>query len=385
MLAGALLAGAANPAQADMLSPAQNPSGKVTTLTGDLVINGTAIAGVNGNYDLAAQGSAIAAQINNVSMMTGISASADAVSGAITLSSAAATPIELSTNNGIDGATRVENATGLDMVSTAVNENSTNTLTFTGSVSTATFTLTTNLTGGEAITVGGITYTEGVDFTAGGNGTATAANLAAAIDSDTGSGSQLDATSIGNTIVLTSRILGDHTTNVALSAADAKFDINSAGIVAGSGFSSGASVAIGTSIFTFSLDGSGGNFDVSLNVGSFGTHNDLAANFSAAVADVRASEPAGTQFTSTAVGNTVILASDLFGGISALSVDANNTDVAAISGLMESGPGAVTDGNLVNTVMVPTLSQWAQFLLALLVGAAGIHRMRRYRKKQRLL
>lgn len=337
------------------LAEGDNPTGKVTTQTGDLVINGTAIGGVSGNFDLAAQGSAIADQINNVANVTGVRATANASTGAISLSSETGKTITLTSNNGIDGATRIENATGLNVVDTATNQNSTNTLTFVATQSTSQLTVATNFTGGETVDVGGQTYTAVVgapassdQFTIGADANASATALAAAIDSDTGIGANVDAVNAGaGAITITSRILGNDVTNVAIQNADADYTVVAASTAGTGDFSN--DLVVGETTFTFSNDGSGGTNDISLNVGTGGTQNDLASNFNAAITAIRAGAT-GTQFTSSVTNNVVTLTSDLYGKVSEASVDGNDANLAAIAGLAEGGPAAQTDGSVLASV-----------------------------------
>jgi flagellin len=133
------------------------PTGKVSLVSGDLVINGTNIGAVTGNYNLATQGAAIATAINLKTATTGVTASANTTTGALTLSSSTGETIAITTNNTTAGAARVENATGLELSASATFATSTQTLAATKGNSTATF-LFANYTANDEVTIGDKTY-----------------------------------------------------------------------------------------------------------------------------------------------------------------------------------------------------------------------------------
>lgn len=98
--------------------------GAPTTFTnlaaGDLTINGVDVGDVTAGIDAPAQGAAVAAAIDAISADTGVSATADATTGAITLTSNSADPIVVGGNSTNQAAT--ETATGLTFGDTAVTE-----------------------------------------------------------------------------------------------------------------------------------------------------------------------------------------------------------------------------------------------------------------------
>ncbi len=98
--------------------------GAPTTFTnlaaGDLTINGVDVGEVTAGLDAPAQGAAVAAAIDAISADTGVSATADATTGAITLTSNSADPIVVGGNSTNQAAT--ETATGLTFGDTAVTE-----------------------------------------------------------------------------------------------------------------------------------------------------------------------------------------------------------------------------------------------------------------------
>ena len=114
------------------------PTGKISLLSGDLVINGTNIGAVAGNYNLATQGASIATAINAKTTITGVTAAADVTTGAITLSSNVGETIAITSNNGTVGASRLENATGLEVSASTVSATASATITATAGSQTAT-------------------------------------------------------------------------------------------------------------------------------------------------------------------------------------------------------------------------------------------------------
>jgi len=143
-------------------SSATNPLRRNQALqSGDLVINGIAIGATAGSSNVATQGANVAAAINAVTAQTGVTAVANGSSGALTLTSITGKTIDLTTNAATtaDGATRVENATGLEMAG-ATKAFGINTLTFAGGVAqVVTNTSTTSANSTDTLTVAGVTFT----------------------------------------------------------------------------------------------------------------------------------------------------------------------------------------------------------------------------------
>ncbi|RJX34157.1 MAG: flagellin [Oxalobacter sp.] len=130
-----------------------------TMLSGDLVINGVNVGSVAGSSSVATQGANVAAAINSVTAQTGVTAVANAGTGALTLSSSTGKTIAITSNNGNDGATRVENATGLEMVD-ATKVKGIGTLTVAnGARQVVTHTATATAAAGNTITIAGKTFT----------------------------------------------------------------------------------------------------------------------------------------------------------------------------------------------------------------------------------
>ncbi len=155
------------------------PIGSQALNNGDLTINGVSIGPVTAAYGAAAEGANAAAAINLQSSTTGVTATADASSGKLTLTAADGRDIVLGSNNGSAGATRVLNATGLTAgAGTAVAN------------SVQTFSVTTSGTNGDTLTIAGVTFTfnntttsntvnSATSVTVGSSGIATSASAAA--------------------------------------------------------------------------------------------------------------------------------------------------------------------------------------------------------------
>ena len=100
---------------------AVGPVARSGLANGELVINGIAVGSVAGNASAVTQGRSAATAINAVSNQTGVSASADASTGRLTLTAADGRNIELTSGSGdADGATAIYNATGLNVTDTVV-------------------------------------------------------------------------------------------------------------------------------------------------------------------------------------------------------------------------------------------------------------------------
>jgi len=82
---------------------------------GDLLINGVNIGAVAGSNNLVVQGESIANAVNAVSNQTGVQATHNQSTGALTLTSSSGKNIEIESTTGTAGATRLANASGLDV------------------------------------------------------------------------------------------------------------------------------------------------------------------------------------------------------------------------------------------------------------------------------
>ena len=125
---------------------------------GALVINGIAVGAIASSTNAVTQGRNAATAINSVSNQTGVTAQADASTGALTLSTADGRNIQIDAGSGdADGATAVYNATGLSVNATAPTGNDTFTLAVAG-----TFDLSapagTSTTEGDVVVIDGVSY-----------------------------------------------------------------------------------------------------------------------------------------------------------------------------------------------------------------------------------
>lgn len=97
------------------------PIARAGLSNGELVINGISVGAIAASTDAVTQARNAATAINAVSNQTGVTAAADASTGALTLSTADGRNIELTSGSGdADGATAIYNATGLNVTDTTV-------------------------------------------------------------------------------------------------------------------------------------------------------------------------------------------------------------------------------------------------------------------------
>ncbi len=216
--------------------------------SGALLINGIAIGAIAADTSAVTQGRNAATAINVVTAQTGVAATADASTGAITLSASDGRNIAITSSPATAaGAQAIQNTTGLD-VSTGANASGheVNTLTFgagnldTGAPALATgdtFTIegrTYELTTGGAVTTGNVAVTVG----AAGTPTNSILALKAAIDAEYTAGRTSVVTSgaSATALVLTSDKFGSGVINYAeTSAGTASVAITTAGTAAADG------------------------------------------------------------------------------------------------------------------------------------------------------
>jgi flagellin len=211
---------------------------------GELVINGVTIGAIAADAVAVTQGRSAATAINAVSNETGVSAEANASTGALTLTAADGRDIAVTTN-GTDAATRqsaiqnIQNATGIDASDgVAASDNESVVLTFdaaaegTGS----------GITDNDKITLGGQTFefvtsagtgTAGsVEVLIGAGGTAadsiTALNTAITTETTAGRNSITTSGASATELTLTSNLLGEDT--IAATGAIAETETNAGAI-----------------------------------------------------------------------------------------------------------------------------------------------------------
>ena len=212
------------------------PIARASLASGTLAINGISVGAIAGDVSAVTQGRNAAAAINSVSNQTGVTATADASTGALTLSAADGRNIALTaTTANATNAQAIQNATGLDISAGAnASGNETSTLTFGVANSNAAGGITTANGGGDTITIGERTYQFTIDgvvsagnvavtLAAGAAETVAIANLKTAVNAEWTAGRtsvQAGATT-ATTLVVTSDKLGTGTLGIAESATNA--------------------------------------------------------------------------------------------------------------------------------------------------------------------
>jgi flagellin len=213
---------------------------------GELVINGVTIGAIAADAVAVTQGRSAATAINAVTNETGVSAVADASTGALTLTAADGRDIAITTN-GTDATTRqaaiqnIQNATGIDATDgAAATGNEVVTLTFATTVEGSG----TGITDNDTIALGGQTFefvtTTGTGTTsgsvevligAGGSAALSIAALDTAITAETAAGRNSITTSLASAtnLTLTSNLLGLNT--IAAGAAIAETTSINAGAI----------------------------------------------------------------------------------------------------------------------------------------------------------
>jgi len=332
------------------------PTGRQSLSSGDLVINGVNIGAVAGNGDLAAQGASIATAINNVTATTGVTATSNSVSGALTLSSSVGETIAITTNNGAAGGSAIENATGLE-VSTNGNTAVTNlALAGTKATNALTFEDFNVVSNGDTFTLGSGTaavtfeFQSGLvtgDLTGGGNtiiGAGYEVNQAglrtqitAAINDATNGGTDNVAvdSGAGNVVNITADAFGIQTVaNESVSGTNGSGTaLAGESVTLGTGITEGATVAVDGTTYTFIRGASAGD-NISLAAASI---NDVATTLRGAI-----NTDADDSVVATGATNNVILTAAVFGTDGNAYVDATGTAVGA--GVTESVTTAGTDG-----------------------------------------
>ncbi len=298
------------------ITATNTPTRKADLASGDLVINGVNIGAVTGSYNVATQGASISTAINNKTATTGVTATANSVTGAITLSSSVGETIAITSSNAAAGAAKVENATGLEVASSQTA--ATGDLTFTGTAGTSTLAFSATATSGETVIVNSTTYTFGdgtggtVDI--GANATASAVNLRTAIETAEnakGNAERLTATDNGSgTVTLTSNYATSTNTDYQVTGTIATGVTVTNNAVTGAGVADASTLTLGGTTYEFGFAGdtpSGTNTLVVIGA----NQNTTAANFEAAIdaADVANT----TNITASSSTNVVSLTSNSLG------------------------------------------------------------------------
>jgi flagellin len=212
------------------------PIARASLASGALVINGISVGAIAGDVSAVTQGRNAATAINAVSNQTGVSAIADASTGALSLTASDGRNIALTSSAATAaGAQAIQNATGID-VSTGANAsgNEASTLTFVVANSNTGTGITTANGGGDTITIGERTYQFTIDgvvsagnvavtLAAGAAETVAITNLNTAVNAEYTAGrtSVQASGATATTLAVTSTKLGTGTLAIAEAATNA--------------------------------------------------------------------------------------------------------------------------------------------------------------------
>jgi len=310
-------------ASTSVSSATVNPLLRNQSLTsGDLVINTVNVGAVAGSSNIATQGKNIATAINAVTAQTGVSAVADSSTGALTLTSTTGKTIAITSNNGNAGATRVENASGLELAS-ATKTFGTSTITFTNGVAqVATLVATSLASATDTITVAGKTLTFGTGANSATNiqisttSATQATNIQNALSLAFAGTNLVSATVAADTVTLTSLVNVKSTaaTDGLLAISETTTNVGTvAQTTAGSGVAVGDTLQVGGLTYEFTLPtasaaGTTGNIQVKLGA----TDTATATNFANALL-TQANAKAGTVGLTSNAGGVVVVTNTLYG------------------------------------------------------------------------
>jgi flagellin len=336
-------------------SPVRNQS----LQSGDLVINGVNIGAVAGSNNTSVQGANLVNAINARSAAHGVTASANAVTGAITLTSNTGKTINVTTSNGNAGANRLENATGFEVAGNTATR-SINTVTFAnGGVGNSSIDVTTNVEAGDSLQVGSTTYTfvasgaTGNQINVGADAGATNDAIFAKLTADgVTNGVVTQAGGAGTAVTVTSTIFTATSSNHSITYTPGGAGVATVNNTAGTGAAVGDTVVVGGVTYEFYMPGStygGSNVGVQL-----GTSDSVTAtNFAGAVTAQYSAANTNVQ-VSTNVGGVVTLRSDLFGSTALSGTEGVSTGTA--NGVVIGAGTAGTDGAYTASVTRGTIS-----------------------------
>ncbi len=332
--------------------------------SGDLVINGVSVGAVAGSSNVATQGSNVAAAINAVSTQTGVTAVANGGTGALTLTSNTGKTIDITTNAATtaDGATRVENATGLEMAG-ATKSFGSSTITIASGVRQVVThsSFSANATAADTLTVAGVTFT----YSAGAN---SATNIRIDNSSGTNQGTNVRAALGLNSTVTNAFTVGGVFSGVVLTAkSNVKSTAYSNGLAS-------AAVTANAGSWTQGTAGAGVAIGDTLNIGGltyeFTQHNAVAV---ATSGNIQVKLGAGG---ASAAANDILTATNLASAISAQQSAGNGT-VGFTSRL--NGAVSVTNtlyggANIVNSPTEPiTLGTAGAVTSGFVIGISGTY------------
>jgi flagellin len=227
--------------------------------SGALLVNGIAVGAIAGDVSAVTQGRNVATAINAITSQTGVTALADASTGALTLSTTDGRNVALTSSPATaDGATAIQNTSGLD-VSAGANATGNDTFTLTiGGAFDTTAPAAGSLTEADFIVLDGVTYEFTTDATVvAGRVAVTVADANTATQVATALTSAIEAQyAAGNTSVrATSAAAVITVTNQKLGANDTLAGYSEAGVTGGGG--AGAIVQGAETAGTDAADGNG--------------------------------------------------------------------------------------------------------------------------------
>lgn len=319
-------------ASTTVTSAVGNPVLRNQTLqSGDLVINGVDIGAVAGSSNVATQGANVAAAINAVQAQTGVTATANGGTGALTLSSTTGKTIDLTTNAATpaDGATRVENATGLELAGSTKSFGSAVLTIAAGARQVVTNTSTATATTSDTLTVAGVTFTYSAAANSATNiqiDNSTAANQGAnvraalALNSTVTNAFTITGATTDAILTAKSNVLSTSAAD-GLASASATANASSwASTTAGAGVAIGDTLKVGGVTYEFTAHnatavGTTGNVQVKLGTGGANAAADdilTATNLASAISAQQAAGNGTVGFTSRSNG-AVTVTNTLYG------------------------------------------------------------------------
>jgi flagellin len=339
---------------ASSITAANAPTRNQSLASGDLVINGVNIGATSGSNSVATQGANLVTAINLKTASTGVTATANATTGAITLSSTVGKTIAITSSNGAAGAAKVENATGLEVSSSQTIATATNT--FTGTLGTSTASFGAVATDGQTLIVNGTTYTFG-DGTSGTvdkgtTATTTATNLMTAIntaEAAKGTGRRITASNVAGALTITSDYATSSNAHVAITGTNGATVVNNA--VAGAGVAAASTAIVGGVTYEFAFaDAAVTGSNTKVIIGNSATAN--AQAFSTAV-NARYTA-VGTNIQASGGAAVITLTSDNKGAQG--TADVTTAGTAAGAGLAAGGAAGGAAGTYAASTTYGTIS-----------------------------
>ncbi len=342
------------------------PVGKQSLLSGDMVINGTNIGAVSGSYNLVTQGTNVANAINLKTATTGVTATVNSTTGALTLASSTGKTIAITSTNTAAGASRTENATGIELSASTVSATGSLTLTATaGNQATTGFTVGAGMQD-KTFTVGTGANQKTYQFvdSASVAGALGAGNIAIGFDSGvdsqaTFSGKIKTAVEANNTSVtvsgataaltFTSKALGtlavkDYNVGAGTSGVTAGVD------TAGTGITEGGTIVVDGTTYTFANAAT--DSVTSATTGTIGMRqaaaSNIATNLAAAVTTAHGANT--TDVTAVAASNVVTFASDLKGAAGNAQALATGSAGAVAAAVVTATDGTYTASTTYGTI-----------------------------------